>query len=126
MNKELREAIYQKGSMINALGGGFWYMEAPQKAAHPYAVFSFVSNPMSRDTATKFEDYYLQINIYDKDGANIEVLKERITEAFDDSEKDFSLDSWHFERIERQFVTERKIEDVFMVTIQYKIELTKK
>ena len=126
MNSELRKAIYNLGKNITGLNGGFWYIEAPQKTPFPYAVFSFVSNPFSRDTASKFEDYYLQINIYDKSASNIETIKYNFTNTFDDSESNFSLNSWLFERIERQFAIGRKIDKTFMISLQYKIELTKK
>jgi hypothetical protein len=125
MTTELREQIATKGNTIAELTGGFWYLEAPQKVSYPYSVFSFVDNISSRDSASKFEEYYLQINIYDEDGENIEIIKEKMISEFDDSETDFNLTDYYFERIDRRFVKPVPT-DNYQITIQYKIELTKK
>lgn len=126
MNSELRIALYNRGSLVEGLNGGFWYIEAPQDVSYPYAVLSFVNNPFSRDSENKFEEYYIQINIYSKSGTEIETIKENVVSLFDDSESNYLLDSYYFERIERQFANARKLDDVYQISIQYKIELTKK
>lgn len=126
MTTELRTAIESKGSLIEGLSERFFYLEAPQKVSFPYSVFSFVTNLPTRDSASKFEDYYLQINLYDKNGIRIELIKERFINEFDDSEASFSLPSYHFDRIERQFAKPLKVDKVFQISFQYKIELTKK
>ena len=123
MLTELRTAI--AGKTITGLTGGLWYLEASGKS-FPYAVFSFVSNPVSRDSAMSFEDYYLQINLYDTDGSRIETVRKAITDTFDDSEATFSLANYHFERIDRQFARAFKVEKIYQIVIQYKIELTHK
>lgn len=125
MITELREQIAAKGNSITGLTGGFWYLEAPKKCSYPYSVFSFIDNVPSRDSASKFEEYYLQINIYDEDGENIEIIKEKMIAEFDDSEADFNMTDYFFDRIERKFVKPIST-DVFQIAIQYKIELTKK
>lgn len=125
MITELREQIATKGNSILELSGGFWYLEAPQKVSYPYSVFSFIDAVSSRDSASKFEQFYLQINIYDEDGENIEIIKEEIINEFDDSESDFTLSEYFFDRIERQFVKPIST-NVFQIAIQYKIDLTKK
>lgn len=86
MNSQLRTAINTKGQSVSSLTGGFYYLEAKQKCGYPYAVFSFVNNSFSRDSATKFEEFYLQINLYDTDGERIEYIKENLFNEFDDSE----------------------------------------
>ena len=125
MNKELREALYTKGAAVTALTGGFWYLEA-DKAVYPYAVMSFVTNTNDRDSAVKFETYYLQINIYDTNGKNIETVKEAITTSFDDCESSMTLASWYVIDFSRQFAHAMKVDKVFQISIQYKIELQKK
>jgi len=126
MNTELRTAIENKGRLIEGLSERFYYMEAPETVEYPYSVFSFVTNLPSRDSATKFEDFYLQINLYDTNGIRIELMKERFFSAFDDSERDYALPSYNFDRIERQFAKPLKADKVFQISFQYKIELTKK
>lgn len=126
MNSELRTAIAEIGNSISELTGGFWYLEAKQITKFPYSVFYFITNVNSRDTHSKFEEFYLQINIYDRDGENIELIKEKIFQGFDDSENKFNLGSYFFERIEKQFTRATKADGIFQISIQYKIELTKK
>ncbi|MEW6507182.1 MAG: hypothetical protein AB1432_05495 [Bacteroidota bacterium] len=125
MTTELREQIAAKGNSIPELIGGFWYLEAPQKVSYPYSVFSFIDDISSRDSVSKFEQPYLQINIYDEDGENVEILKEKMIAEFDDSEADFNLTDYFFDRIERQFVKPIAT-NIFQIAIQYKIDLTKK
>lgn len=125
MITELRTQIAAKGNAIPELTGRFWYLEAVEKSAYPYAVFSFITNNLSRDSASKFEEFYLQINIYDEDGENIELIKDKLIYVFDDSEASFLLTDYFFDRIERQLI--RAITtDVYQITLQYKIDLTKK
>lgn len=126
MNSELRAAIHGKGVSIAGLVGGFWYLEAPASTPYPYCVFSFVTNTISRDSVSKFEDFYLQINIYHNSGTGIEDIAKKIYDALDDSESSFSLASYIFDRIERQFSRPMIIDDVYLITTQYKIELTKR
>ncbi|HYX06829.1 MAG TPA: hypothetical protein VE912_08870, partial [Bacteroidales bacterium] len=104
MIDELRPAIYTKGSGITGLSGGFFYVEAPQSVTDNYSVFSVVTNTNTRDTATKFEKVFLQINVYSLSALTCETLLERMKDEFDDSEAEFSLTSYHLIRIERNFV----------------------
>jgi len=126
MNTELRVALYNRAKDATGLTGGLWYVEAPQSSVYPYAVFSFVNNPFSRDSASKFEEYYLQINIYSDSEAEIETVKDNLIALLDDSESNYTLTSWYFDRIEREFAIPRKLDDIFQISIQYRIELTKK
>lgn len=126
MISDLRKAIAKRLEKTPALLGGFWYVEAPQKSAYPYAVFSFVTATDERDTASRFETVYLQINVYHKDGAKVETAADLVMSKFDDAESAFNMASYHLERIDRQFRRAMKAEEVFIITIQYKIELTRK
>lgn len=126
MTTELRTAIQTKGNAIAGLSGQMWYLEAPPKTGYPYSVFSFVTNTESRDSINKFEKYYLQINIYDTDGERIETIKERIKNLFDDSEKSFSLPSYNVDSVDFAFARAMKVDKVYQITVQYKIDLTKK
>ena len=127
MIAELRKSIYDIGKTITGLGQRFYFTEAPSEVEYPYAVFSQVSNPASRDTATKFEDVYININYYDKTAAGVETIAEAGKVKFDDSEFSFNalLNQYHLDRIERQLTRDQKNDDVFMITHQYKLELTK-
>ena len=126
MISELRTAIATIGQGLAGFSGGFWYIEAPADCVYPYAVFSVISETNSRDSARVFEEIDFQINVYGLSGTNTELLKERVITAFDDSEGSFSLASYHFERIERTLVRPQKLGKVFMITIQYKINLTRR
>lgn len=126
MIAQLRSAIVSIGSGITGLTGGFWYLEASESTKLPYAVLSFVTNTTDRDTANIFEEVYFQINLYDKSGSNIEIIKESILDAFDDSESKFTLVNYKLDRIDRQVIRAMKADRVFQISIQYKISLTKK
>lgn len=125
--QELRLAIYAKGSVITGLTGGFWFVGADQNTKDNYSVFSFVTNTNTRDTATLFEKVYLQINVYSQDRETLETLVENMKAAFDDTESSWSLASYNFIRIERNFVRGPvDLDYIFQTTIQYEIDLQKK
>jgi hypothetical protein len=125
MITEVRNKIYSLGSAITGLGGKFYYLEAPQGGPKPYAVFSQVVNTQERDTATKFEEVYFQINHYGENVAALETIAENSRTAFEDSESGWSLTEYHLDRIEFQLSREAKNGTVFQITHQYKLELTK-
>lgn len=127
MIPELRIAIFNIGKSITELSQRFYSKEAPRDVDNPYAVFSQVTNPASRDTKTKFEDVYININYYDSTEAGVEAAAEAGKAKFDDSEVLFNaeLSEYHLDRIERQFSRDGKFEDLFMISHQYKLELTK-
>lgn len=125
MITELRNKIYSLGSAITGLSGRFYYLEAPQGTVKPYAVFSQVTNTQERDTASKFEEVYFQINHYGENAAALETIAKNSRTAFEDSEASWSLTEYHLDRIEFQLSREAKNGDVFQITHQYKLELTK-
>jgi len=126
MNTELRTNIFQIGETITGISGNFYYMEAPKKTDLPYSVFFFVTNPSSRDSVTKFETFFLQINIFDTDAENLELLTKRVREKFDDGEVLFNLPSFHVDRIDHQFSKPLKTDKVYQISMQYKLELSQK
>ncbi len=139
MINELRDAIYTRAtgdSTLNTLLGGsstvkgrFYYLQAPEKATKPYAVFFEITNIPDRDTANKFEKYPVQINVYKettnpKDMADIE---EALILRFDDCESSLSLASYNVIRIDRNFCKTISLDDKIKQTIyQATIELQKK
>lgn len=125
MITEVRTKIFTLGSAVAGLTGGFYYLEAPQTTAKPYGVFSLVANPVSRDTASKFEEIYWQANLYGNDLSALETISKSFREAFEDSEASWSLTSYHLDRIEFEFSREAKYDKIFQITQQYKLELTK-
>lgn len=125
MITEVRNKIYSLGSAITGLSGRFYYLEAPQNPTKPYAVFSQVANPQTTDTASKFEDIYLQINHYGENAAALETIAKNSRATFEDSESGWSLTEYHLDRIEFQFSRDAKNGNVYQITHQYKLELTK-
>lgn len=126
MIPELRKAIFNIGKTIPGLSGRFYFTEAPRNVEYPYAVFSQVANTNSRDTASQFEDIFININFYDESAAGAESISDAGKVVFDDSESAFSaeLTDNFLDRIERQLTRDQKLDDVFMVSLQYKLELT--
>ena len=125
MITEVRNNIYTLGAAITGLSGRFYAVEAPQNADYEYAVFSYVSNNQTRDSASKFEEIYFQINHYGKTLATLETIAKASRAKFEDSESSWSLSEYHLDRIEFQLSRESKLGDVFQITHQYKLELTK-
>jgi exopolyphosphatase/pppGpp-phosphohydrolase len=127
MIPELRKAIYDIGKTITGLSGRFYFLEAPRNVDYPYAVFSQVANTNSRDTASNFEEVFININFYAESAASAETIANAGKAKFDDSENLFvpELVEYHLDRIERQLTRVQKLDDVFMVSLQYKLELTK-
>ena len=125
MITEVRNKIYSLGSAVTGLSGRFYYLEAPQGTPKPYAVFSQVANPQTRDTASKFEDIYFQINHYGVSASALETIAKASRAAFEDSESGWSLSEYHLDRIEFQLSRDGKLDEVFQITHQYKLELTK-
>ena len=125
MIPELRKALYEAGKTVNGLSGNFFHLEAPRKLKK-YAVYSQVTNPFSRDSASKFEDVYININYYAESADDVEALSEAGKLVFDDSEAllNTQLNDYYLDRIERQFTRDQKNDDVFMISHQYKLELT--
>jgi len=126
MNDELREAIFHILNTVTGLVGYVYYEDAKPGQAYPYAMFFFVDGIGSRDSVSKFEDYYLQINLYHTNGKTLETLVKAVRAALDDKESSFSLTNYFFNRIEWQFTRGLKVDDISQNIIQYKIELTKK
>lgn len=125
MIAEVRNKIYSLGSEITGLGGRFYFIEAPQNPTKPYAVFSLITNPTYRDTASRFEEIYFQINLYGDSLAALETIENLTKQKFDDAESVFTLTNYHCDRIERELTRNAKFDTVFQLTIQYKLELTK-
>lgn len=126
--EELITKIYQIGILIVQLGGRFYHVEPEKKCGWPYAVYSFFANNTDeRDTASKFETLYLQINYYAKDYAQIMAIEESSRNLFDDGENRFSaLTEYHLDRIDRIAIPRRtKLDGIWQITEQYKLELTK-
>lgn len=125
MITEVRNKIYSLGSAITGLSGRFYYLEAPQDVVKPYAVFSLITNPTYRDTASRFEEIYFQINIFGETLTALETIENLTKQKFDDAESVFTLAAYHCDRIERELTRNAKFDTVFQLTIQYKLELTK-
>jgi hypothetical protein len=127
MISEVRNRIYSLGSEITGLSNRFFYLEAPRDVANPYAVFSPFGNPTNTDTASRFEEIYFQINLYDEKLNSLETIEKLTKQKFDNAESDFSsLTEYHCDRIERLGVPRQtKLGTVFQITVEYRLDLTK-
>jgi len=126
MITEVRNKIFALANTVVGLVNKVFYVEAIQGTTFPYAVFSQVSNPASRDSASRFEEIYFQISVFAKTASLVESLAALVVAKFDDCETSFILASYWCTRIEKEFTRSDKNEDVFQITIQYKLDLTKK
>lgn len=125
MIPELRQAIVTIGKTITGLSQRFYWLEAPGDTEYPYSVLSTYGNPQSRDTATKFEEVYINISYYAKSADGVETIATAGRDKFDDKESSFSLTGYKLDRIEKINSRDGKLDKVFTISDQYKIELTK-
>ncbi len=121
--KELREAIALKGTIIPELTGGLWYLEAPSDVVEPYAVFSFLPANYSRDSANKFQEHFLQINLYDTNFERAEEVQKKLIEILDDSEGSLVMLNYYVIDIRKTLTRNSKLDDVYQLTVQYTIQL---
>lgn len=125
MITEVRTRIFTLANVITGLVNKVFYIEAIQGTAFPYAVFSQVANPVSRDSASMFEEIYFQIDIFDQTASGVEGLTQLVKTKFDDCESAFTLTNYICTRIEREFMRSAKVDNIFQTTLQYRLELTK-
>ena len=124
---ELRAKITAIGITITGLSGRFYHVEAPQGCPKPYSVYSFYAGSASRDSATKFEQQFMQINHYGENLTELEAIEKSSKNKFEDSEADFAgMTDYHLDRIERLGTPRRaKLGQIWQITEQYKLDLTK-
>lgn len=125
MITEVRNKIYSLGNAVTGLSGKFFFIQAAQSTAYPYGVFSQVANPMTRDSSSKFEAITFQVDLFGKTIAALEALEALVKQKFDDCESTFTLTNYKCTRIEREFTHSDFTNEVFQITIQYKLDLTK-
>ena len=125
MITEVRTRIFALANVVVGLVNKVFYIEAAQGTVFPYATFSQVANPVSRDSASTFEQIYFEIDVFDKTASGVESLAQLIKAKFDNCESAFTLTSYICTRIEREFMRSTKTENIFQITIQYRLELTK-
>lgn len=124
---ELRSKIYALGVTIVGISGRFYHVEDPQQCGKPYSVYSFYAGNATRDSATKFEQQFMQINHYGENLTALEAIEKDSKNKFEDSEADFAgMTEYHLDRIERLGTPRRtKIGLIWQITEQYKLDLTK-
>jgi len=127
MNSELRAAIYNIGKDVTGLTGGFWYIEASQKAAYPYSVFSNVTATREKDSSDNFDFIYLQINGYHTDLNSLESIQKDFETKLDGQKSSFTMANYWLIDIDLQFNRGPiKIDEVYQFTQQYKLHIQHK
>jgi len=92
MTDDLRSAIAATANSITGLTGGLHHLQSPASAVFPYAVYSDVNTDTSRDSATRFHNSVIQINIYSgkTDSTGIETIANTIYQYYDSHPEHFT------------------------------------
>ena len=134
MVKELRAGIYSLLTGNNAFHTSMpnvhWKI-APQGAQLPYCVFDRITQSVTRDSVSKFEDVWVQFNLYrDTKEANYSVKlnddEDNLISLFDDADinKTLSISGYKLTNIKRQPTKELGIVDgVSGVSVQFIIQI---
>ena len=134
MIKELRAGIY---SLLTSAGAfhtsqpNVYWKAAPQGASLPYCVFDRVTQSVTRDSASKFEDVWMQFNLYrDTKEANYSVKlnddEDNLINLFDDADisKTLNISGYKLTNIKRQPTKELGVTDgVIGVSVQFIIQI---
>ncbi len=91
METALREQIYNEILRATGLDAtNVFYVEGPQDTAvDPILVWSIVTNPMSRDTISQYDEYFLQFSAFGKDLSAVETMLENLTSQWDYADATF-------------------------------------
>jgi len=117
MITELRKAIYDK------LTGNVYFDEAPDGAVMPYTVFSCPSGVHDYDSKDTYPEDTIQISIYGKTLTEIETIEAAIKTAIDRNPGGFSLDDYNVVDITLIFRTQRKVNETYLIILQFKFDL---
>lgn len=60
-----------------------YFNDAPPRAVQPYCIFSFTANAVDRDTATEFNDIFIQIDLFGKTLKTVETLEAALKTVLD-------------------------------------------
>ena len=126
MTQELRREISRIGNNITGIEDNFWYLEAGEKAGNTYAVFSEYANPQSYDSSSRFEEHYIQINVYAQTMNDAETIALAVTQAFDQCRDMLDVDGYAVDSVTRlSGARPLKAFDSYRLILEYKIRTTK-
>lgn len=127
MNNALRDAIYTTGKTVTGLSAtNFRHNNVPQETAYPYCVFKGLVNPISRDSATDFEENHVQFSFYGDVVASIDTLAIALQIKFDYGKANLSVSGYTITKCLREFtIPARKIDNVWQIDLQYNIGISK-
>jgi hypothetical protein len=136
MINALKTALYGKvttgsNSYKTIIGSRFYYMEAPQEATFPYAVFSDIALLTRKDSISVHEEQIIQISNFSKSESSTQVgnMDLALHSLLDDCEDSFTVDGYEVQEVTRiapSGYTIRETElNVFQSVTQYRIYLTK-
>jgi len=126
---ELFKGIYAKyksstgaGSLYADLTGGLYNTEVPQNTTYPYAAFYLISNVPHWTFDSTMENSIVQFSIFDDRAGvnNIGNLYKELTDLYDWT--DLTSTGYHSIFLKRESSNLQKNEDVWMATIDYRVE----
>lgn len=128
MHKQLRTNIVTALGGVSGITGGIWFGRTKETPSLPYAVIHQITNGTYIDTVDSFEEYLLQISVWDKavDPSAIETIANDIYDALDGAT--FSLNDYYLLICKGQRRPRLLPEDDYYwhCFIEFKINLQKK
>jgi hypothetical protein len=138
MIKELQSAIVARAKTTNdfntAISSKFYYNQAPTDTTGKYAVLSDISNPVSRDSGSLYEDCFFQVALYHANdvtedvgsSAGVHDLFQKCVDLFDDCESVLTVTNYevvHFTRL--NIVGPYRVEGGWVIIVNYLTVLQK-
>jgi hypothetical protein len=138
MIQELQSAIVSRatsaGAFNTAIGGKFYFFQAPGGTTGKYAVLSDVANPVSRDSGDLYEECFFQIALYETannaedlgSSAGVHDLFQKCVALFDDCESALTVTNYDVVQFTRlNIIGPRKVEGGWVIIINYLAVLQK-
>lgn len=127
MIQALRNAIYTTGLTVTGVTtANLWYLEAKEDTTFPYVVFSDVTDVVSRDSGTDFENYDIQFSIFSDVLTETESFSAAIKSKFDYGKSNLSVSGYTVVEVVRTLEPSVLKEDkIYHHVLQYKITISK-
>lgn len=127
MTAALKTGIYNAGLTVTGLSSSnFAYDEMFQGKTGTYCTFFGINNPLSWDSASKFETDFVQFKIYGTSPTGVDGIIEALAAKFDFGRANITVSGWTVVSCVRTMtVPRRKTEDIWEADIEYRIETQK-
>jgi hypothetical protein len=125
---DIRKAIVTK---LTNITGEIYYNQIPEgiEITKPYVIFEVVASSFSKDTETKFAEYYLQFAIYDNGSTAtvVETLAKSILDALDGAESSMPIGTHYLFAIDATRPTRTIFDSGYWIAyLEFKLQMVYK